>query len=110
MPVKLTIHFPLHAHVVFSWSIFMSTSSSSSTSPAEEVQGGDGGEGQGGGGFEGPSSSRRRMRSSNGVWPDPFVEALAFQVAIDASRNIGRLAAAQALFNIFQVPSHKHMI
>ncbi|KAL2502459.1 Transcriptional regulator STERILE APETALA [Forsythia ovata] len=45
------------------------------------------------------------MRSSSGVWPEPFVEALAFQVAIDSSRTIGRLAAAQALFNIFQVCS-----
>ncbi|KAI3446746.1 hypothetical protein Pfo_003411 [Paulownia fortunei] len=84
----------------------MSTSSSSSS--AEEVGGGNGGGGGGGGGgreFEGPSSSRSRMRSSNGVWPEPFVEALAFQVAADASRTIGRLAAAQALFNIFQVCS-----
>ncbi|CAA2950113.1 Hypothetical predicted protein [Olea europaea subsp. europaea] len=80
----------------------MSASSSLSTSSAEEVQGGDGSGGSGGDGFEGPSSSRKRMRSSNGVWPDPFVEAIAFQVAIDASRTIGRLAAAQALFNIFQ--------
>ncbi|KAG8367593.1 hypothetical protein BUALT_Bualt16G0088500 [Buddleja alternifolia] len=80
----------------------MSTSSSSSSS-----EGGDGGGGGGGGGeFEGPSSSRSRMmRFSNGVWPEPFVEALAFQVAIDASRVLGRLAAAQALFNIFQVCS-----
>ncbi|KAL3824634.1 hypothetical protein ACJIZ3_020663 [Penstemon smallii] len=45
------------------------------------------------------------MRSSDDVWPEPFVEALAFQVAIDASRTLGRLAAAQALFNIFQVCS-----
>ncbi|CAI9760997.1 unnamed protein product [Fraxinus pennsylvanica] len=80
-----------------------SSSSSSSTSSAEEIQGGDGG--GGGGGFEGPLSSRRRMRSSNGVWPEPFVEALAFQVAIDASRTISRLAAAEALRNIFQVCS-----
>ncbi|KAI3444021.1 hypothetical protein Pfo_000686 [Paulownia fortunei] len=83
-----------------------------STSSSEEVEGGDsgggGGAGGGGGGgvFEGPStSSRRRMRSSKGVWPEPFVEALAFQVAIDASLTVGRLAAAQALFNIFQVCS-----
>ncbi|KAL2464412.1 Transcriptional regulator STERILE APETALA [Forsythia ovata] len=76
----------------------MSTSSS--------TEGGDGGGGGGvGGEFEGPSSSRSRRRSSNGVWPEPFVEALAFQVAIDASRSIGRLAAAQALFNLFQVCS-----
>ncbi|XP_057767827.1 transcriptional regulator STERILE APETALA [Salvia miltiorrhiza] len=66
----------------------MSTSSSSSS-------------GGGGGG----GSSRRRMRSRKGVWPEPFVEALAFQVAIDASLHAGRLAAAQALFNIFQVCS-----
>ncbi|CAI9779676.1 unnamed protein product [Fraxinus pennsylvanica] len=63
------------------------------------------GDGSGGGEFEGPSSSRTRRRSSNGVWPEPFVEALAFQVAIDASSSIGRLAAAQALFNLFQVCS-----
>ncbi|KAK6126951.1 hypothetical protein DH2020_039303 [Rehmannia glutinosa] len=81
----------------------MSTSSSSSS---EDGGGGHGGGGGGGGGdFEGPSSSRSRMRPSNGVWPEPFVETLAFQVAIDASRTIGRLAAAQALFNIFQVCS-----
>ncbi|XP_041997875.1 transcriptional regulator STERILE APETALA-like [Salvia splendens] len=67
----------------------MSTSSSSSSN-----QGGDA-----------PSSSRSRMRSSNGVWPEPFLEALALHVAVDASRTIGRLAAAQALFNIFQVCS-----
>ncbi|KAK6136421.1 hypothetical protein DH2020_029842 [Rehmannia glutinosa] len=67
-------------------------------STSEEVEGGDNG-----GEFEGPSSSRRRMRSR--VWPEPFVEALAFQAAIDASNIAGRLAAAQALFNIFQVCS-----
>ncbi|KAL8488596.1 hypothetical protein ACS0TY_024301 [Phlomoides rotata] len=57
-----------------------------STSSSEEVGGG-----------EGPSR-RRRMS----MWPEPFVEALAFRVAIDAD---GRLAAAHALFNIFQVCS-----
>ncbi|KAG5551359.1 hypothetical protein RHGRI_009690 [Rhododendron griersonianum] len=56
-----------------------------------------------GGDFEGPSSSRRR--SGDGVWPEPFVEALAVQVAIDASRSVNRLAAAAALFNLFQVCS-----
>ncbi|KAL0287498.1 UNVERIFIED_CONTAM: Transcriptional regulator STERILE APETALA [Sesamum angustifolium] len=76
-----------------------------STSSSEEVEGGDGGGGGGGGEFEGPSSRRRMMRSSNGVWPAPFVEALAFQVAADASLIVGRLAAAQALFNVFQVCS-----
>lgn len=56
---------------------------------------------QRGGDFEGPSSSRRR--AVNEVWPEPFVEALATQVAIDASRSMGRLAAAPALANVFQV-------
>ncbi|GER39529.1 transcriptional regulator STERILE APETALA family protein, partial [Striga asiatica] len=61
--------------------------------------------------FEGPSSSRRRTMPvvvtwhPAGIWPAPFVEALAFRVAVDASRTSGRLAAAQALFNIFQVCS-----
>ncbi|GFQ03117.1 transcriptional regulator sterile apetala [Phtheirospermum japonicum] len=81
----------------------MSTPSSSS-SPAE-VGGGSGSGVRGGGEFEGPSSSRSRMRSSDEVWPEPFVEALALQVAIDASRTLGRLSAAQALFNVFQVCS-----
>ncbi|XP_073285141.1 transcriptional regulator STERILE APETALA-like [Primulina huaijiensis] len=79
----------------------MSTSSSSSSD--EEVEGGGGGRG---GEFEaGPSTSRSRMRSSNGVWPEPFIEALAFEVTIDASRTAGRLAAAHALISIFQVCS-----
>ncbi|KAG6421202.1 hypothetical protein SASPL_117752 [Salvia splendens] len=68
--------------------------STSSSSPS--TQGGDSD-------YEGPSSSRSRIRTSNGVWPEPFLEALAFQVAVDASRTIGRLAAAQALSNFFQV-------
>ena len=76
-----------------------SSESSSSSQDGEEVGGGGGG--GGGGDFEGPSSSRRR--SGNGVWPEPFVEALAFQVAIDASRSIDRLAAATALASVFQV-------
>lgn len=59
----------------------------------------------GGGGDGGGSSSRRRRRGvgNNGVWPEPFLEALATQMAIDASRSIGRLVAAQALSNLFQV-------
>lgn len=52
---------------------------------------------------EGPSSSRSRRRAGNDVWPEPFVEDLAMLVAIDASRSVGRLAAAQALTLIFQV-------
>ncbi|XP_060189694.1 transcriptional regulator STERILE APETALA-like [Lycium barbarum] len=71
-----------------------------SSSTSEQV--GDGGNGRGGG-----SSSRRQRRGGggNGVWPEPFLEALASQMAIDTSRSIGRLAAAQALSNIFQVCS-----
>ncbi|KAK4431865.1 Transcriptional regulator STERILE APETALA [Sesamum alatum] len=80
----------------------MSSSSSSST-PVEEVQGGDGG--GGGGGVEEPSSSRSRTTWGNVVWPAPFLEALAVQVTADASANLGRLAAAPVLFNIFQVCS-----
>ncbi|XP_075516172.1 transcriptional regulator STERILE APETALA [Primulina tabacum] len=82
----------------------MSTSSSSSSD--EEVEVGGGGGGGGGGEFEaGPSSSRSRRRFSNGIWPEPFIEALAFEVATDASRTAGRLAAAHAFSNIFQVCS-----
>ncbi|GMP53162.1 hypothetical protein CsSME_00018716 [Camellia sinensis var. sinensis] len=78
--------------------------SSSSSSSSQHSDGGDGGNGRrGGGDFEGPSSSRRR--SVNGVWPEPFVEALASQVAIDASLSSGRLASAPALVNLFQVCS-----
>ncbi|XP_041997662.1 transcriptional regulator STERILE APETALA-like [Salvia splendens] len=66
----------------------MSTSSSSSSSSS------DGGTG---------SSFQRRTRSRKGVWPEPFVEALAVQVATEAYLNSGRLSAAQALLNIFQV-------
>lgn len=69
----------------------MSSSSSSS---------GDGGGARGD--YDAPSSSRQR-RSNNGVWPEPFVEALATHVAIDASQTQGRLVAAQVLFNVFQV-------
>ncbi|KAA8526615.1 hypothetical protein F0562_008182 [Nyssa sinensis] len=76
--------------------------SSSPSSSSQYVEGADGGNG-GAGEFERPSSSRRR--SGDGVWPDHVVEALASQVAIDASRSVGRLAAAPALFNIFQVCS-----
>ncbi|KAL3623924.1 hypothetical protein CASFOL_032740 [Castilleja foliolosa] len=70
------------------------TSPSSSSTAVEAVGGG-----------APPSSSRSRMRPSDEVWPEPFVEALALQVAIDASRTLGRLSAAQALFNLFQVCS-----
>lgn len=90
-------------------SLFMSASSSSSSSSSS--QDGNGGAyvpGRRGGDFEGPSSSRRR--ALNEVWPEPFLEALATQVAIDASRSSGRLAAAPALANVFQVPSSQSFI
>lgn len=54
--------------------------------------------------FEAPSSSRQR--AMNEVWPEPVVEALATQVAIDAAHYHGRLAAASALAIIFQVTSY----
>ncbi|BAT80534.1 hypothetical protein VIGAN_03012400 [Vigna angularis var. angularis] len=50
--------------------------------------------------FEGPSSSRQRPM--NEVLPEPFLEALANQVAIDAANYNGRLAAAQALAYFFR--------
>ncbi|KAL0334073.1 UNVERIFIED_CONTAM: Transcriptional regulator STERILE APETALA [Sesamum angustifolium] len=78
----------------------MSASSSSSYS-SREVEGGDGG----GGGVEGPSSSRSRIRWANEVWPAPFLEALAVRITVDASATVGRIAAAQALLNVFQVCS-----
>ncbi|KAM1016146.1 hypothetical protein ACFX13_046619 [Malus domestica] len=86
-----------------------STSSSSSSSSSHDGNGNDSANAAGpssvrrGGDLEEPSSSRRR--SVNEVWPEPFVEALAAQVAIEASRSVGRLAAAPALANVFQVCS-----
>ncbi|KAI3809701.1 hypothetical protein L1987_19299 [Smallanthus sonchifolius] len=70
----------------------MSTASSSSSH--------DGGDG-GGENFEGPFFSRQRFNTA--VWPEPFLEALATQIAIDAAISFGRLAAAPALSNFFQV-------
>ncbi|KAJ8748605.1 hypothetical protein K2173_007595 [Erythroxylum novogranatense] len=52
----------------------------------------------------GPSRTRPRA-AINEVWPELFVESLAAQVAIQAARIAGRLAAAQALVNLFQVCS-----
>ena len=52
--------------------------------------------------FEAPSSSRQR-RSMYEPLPPDFIETLAIQVAIDAARNFGPLAAAPALSNVFQV-------
>ncbi|KAI3695373.1 hypothetical protein L1987_78370 [Smallanthus sonchifolius] len=69
----------------------MSTSSSSSSHDGDTDAGN----------FQGPSNSRRRFNTA--VWPEPFLEALATQIAIDAARSFGRLAAAPALSNLFQV-------
>ncbi|XP_019198391.1 PREDICTED: transcriptional regulator STERILE APETALA-like [Ipomoea nil] len=82
-----------------------SSSSTNSSSSPEPVEGREGS--AGGVGFEAAtsSSSRSRRRGGNGVWPEPFVEALACQVAIDAASNNGRLAAAPALASLFQVCS-----
>ncbi|URE09883.1 hypothetical protein MUK42_04256 [Musa troglodytarum] len=46
-----------------------------------------------------PSSSR--LRSADAVWPEHFVEAVAAQVAVDAARSDGRLAAAPAVVSVF---------
>ncbi|XP_027368622.1 transcriptional regulator STERILE APETALA [Abrus precatorius] len=53
--------------------------------------------------FEGPSSSRQR--AMNEALPEPILEALATQVAIDAAHYNGRLAAASAISILFQVCS-----
>lgn len=83
----------------------MSSSSSSalSSSSSEDGNGNGNGHGarRGGGDFEGPSLTRRR--GNNEIWPGPFVEDLVVKVAIDASRSIGRLAAAGAIAHVFQV-------
>ncbi|GMH12567.1 hypothetical protein Nepgr_014408 [Nepenthes gracilis] len=93
---------------------------SSSSSPTSSQVGA--GEGHGGGGsggrrrrrrggrqtYEGESSAssiRRRSSNIDGVWPEPFVEALAVQVAADAALSVGRLAAAPSIATLFQVCS-----
>ncbi|KAF5482611.1 hypothetical protein F2P56_003167 [Juglans regia] len=84
----------------------MSSSSSPSSSSEDENGNGTGGGSPSerrAGDFEGPSSSRRR--AVNEVLPEPFVEAFAAQVAIEASHSTGRLSAAPALANVFQVCS-----
>ncbi|KAL5080419.1 hypothetical protein RYX36_008840 [Vicia faba] len=54
--------------------------------------------------IDAPSSSHQRSMN-NEVWLEPVVEALATQLAIDASHFHGRLSAASALIIIFQVCS-----
>ncbi|KAL5729715.1 hypothetical protein ACHQM5_002622 [Ranunculus cassubicifolius] len=57
---------------------------------------------RGGDELERPSSAER-LNSEE--WPEPFLEALICQVAHEASQNIGRLEAAAAISNLFQVCS-----
>ncbi|XP_062104828.1 transcriptional regulator STERILE APETALA [Humulus lupulus] len=92
------------------------SSSSSSSSLSSSFQGGNnnanaGASGSTGGasssrrrgtGYEGPSSSQRR-EPTNEDWPGHFVEALIVQVAVEAARTNGRLAAAPALATVFLV-------
>ncbi|KAG4952835.1 hypothetical protein JHK87_038429 [Glycine soja] len=55
--------------------------------------------------FEASSSSSQRQRAMNEVLPEPFLEALATQLALDAANYNGRLSAASALAILFQVCS-----
>lgn len=71
----------------------------------EEVAGGEGEEGIGGGGLLVGDPSSSRAKSAEAVWPDHFVEALVARVAVDAASVGGRLAAAPAVANVFQVCS-----
>ncbi|KFK28288.1 hypothetical protein AALP_AA8G496900 [Arabis alpina] len=79
-------------------------SSSSSSDTGDGGAGSSSGAGATGGVFEAPSPSRPR-RGVNDVWPEPFLESLAVQVAVDASLSSGRLSAAPALANVFRVCS-----
>ncbi|KAK8636289.1 hypothetical protein V6N13_004993 [Hibiscus sabdariffa] len=84
----------------------MSSPSSSSLSAAASSSSSEDGNGNGirhVRDFEGPSLTRRR--GNNEIWPGPFIEDLLVRLAIDASRSIGRLAAAAALANVFRVCS-----
>lgn len=49
------------------------------------------------------SSSSQRQRAMNEVLPEPLLEALATQLALDAANYNGRLSAASALAILFQV-------
>jgi len=40
---------------------------------------------------------------SRGVWPEPFLEALAQAVAVEAEKRGGALAVGPAVVNLFQV-------
>ena len=51
------------------------------------------------------ASTSAYYNMNGGVWPEPFVESLTIQVAVDASSSFGRLAVAPALALLFQVLS-----
>lgn len=95
---------PLHSLMSSTSSSSSSSTSSTSTPDGTGNAGADipGPSTRRTGDFEGPSSSRQRVM--NEVLPEPVVELLATQVAIDAAHYNGRLAAAPALAIIFQVP------
>ncbi|XP_054817949.1 transcriptional regulator STERILE APETALA-like [Prosopis cineraria] len=83
------------------------SSSSSPSIPDDTTNHGNNNNNSGGGDSDpGPSTSRRRRRRPmNEVLPEPFLEALAIQIAIEASHTHGRLAAAPSIANLFQVCS-----
>ncbi|XP_024007533.1 transcriptional regulator STERILE APETALA [Eutrema salsugineum] len=78
------------------------SSSSSSSENGDSGGGSTFGARRTGGVFEAPSPSRPRY-GANDVWPEPFLESLAVQVAVDASLSSGLLSAAPALANVFRV-------
>ncbi|KAI9075997.1 hypothetical protein K1719_042069 [Acacia pycnantha] len=85
----------------------MSSSSSSSPPPSSSPDDTAAAAANNGGGSDlaGPSTSRqrRRRRPMNEVLPEPFLEALAVQIAIEASNSHGRLATAPSIANLFQI-------
>ncbi|XP_020223356.1 transcriptional regulator STERILE APETALA [Cajanus cajan] len=84
-----------------------SSSSSSSTSTPYDAVAADvpGPSTRRTGQFEAAGPSSSRQRAMNEVLPEPILEALATQVAVDAAQNNGRLSAASALAILFQVCS-----
>lgn len=83
-----------------------SSSSTSSSTPydavAPDIPGPSTRRTGGSGQFE-ASSSSQRQRAMNEVLPEPLLEALATQLALDAANYNGRLSAASALAILFQV-------
>jgi len=48
-------------------------------------------------------SQEARNDQNGGVWPEPFIEALAQAVALEAARCGGALAVGPAVVNVFQI-------